>query len=127
MSKDRIESNENDHGHERDPREFVVVIPRQPEPHEEREDKWPLRIHVRGTDGFAAVTRRAKHEAMEQSLRTPPVLIDAPEAARLLGISVDALYMRISRGQVPGVVKTGRRTQFHRERLLTSLAKRASR
>lgn len=53
------------------------------------------------------------------------VLIDAPEAARILGISVDALYMRVSRCQVSGVVKTGRQTQFHRERLLSSLERKA--
>jgi predicted DNA-binding transcriptional regulator AlpA len=51
-------------------------------------------------------------------------MLDADEAARLLGISKEALYMRVARGQVPGVVRTKkRRIQSHRERLLTGLAK----
>ncbi len=56
-------------------------------------------------------------------------LIDYPEAATILGISVGALCMRVSRCQVASaaVVKTGRRTQFHREKLLASLEKRVRR
>lgn len=59
-----------------------------------------------------------------------PVLIDADEAARMLGISVEALYQRVSRHQVPGVVRptpTSRRVQFHRATLLESIARKAGR
>jgi hypothetical protein len=60
----------------------------------------------------------------------PPVLIDTDEAARLLGISKAALYQRVSRHQVPGVVRSGRsgrRVQFHRGRLLEGIERKASR
>jgi predicted DNA-binding transcriptional regulator AlpA len=57
-----------------------------------------------------------------------PALLDAPEAAALLGISVEALYQRVSRHQVPGVVQIGkRRIQFHRERLLAGIERKARR
>jgi predicted DNA-binding transcriptional regulator AlpA len=59
----------------------------------------------------------------------PPALMDAPEAARLLSISVKALYQRVSRHRVPGVVRTGegrrQRIQFHREKLLAGLERKA--
>ena len=60
---------------------------------------------------------------------TRSTLIDYPEAASILGISEGALCMRVSRGQVSSgaIVKTGRRTQFHREKLLASLEKRVRR
>jgi hypothetical protein len=41
-----------------------------------------------------------------------PVLVDYPEAARLLGISLGALEKRVARNRVPGIVRTGRRIQF---------------
>jgi hypothetical protein len=57
----------------------------------------------------------------------PSALIDADEAAPLIGITEDALWQRKSRGQLPpgSVVQTGRRVQFHREKLLAGIAKRA--
>ncbi len=55
------------------------------------------------------------------------VLISTSEAARLLGISRSALYMRIFRHQVGGIVRTGRRVQFHRARLLAWLDRKVSR
>jgi len=83
-----------------------------------------------GTTANAAVVPRDAVRLGQSSTSAiePPAMLDADEAARLLGISREALYMRVARGQVPGVVRTGkRRIQFHRERLLTGLAKRASR
>jgi hypothetical protein len=59
-----------------------------------------------------------------------PVLIKVGEAARLLDMKTDALYQAVNRGQVPGVVRTGRTgrgLRFHRERLLAGLDKKASR
>lgn len=52
--------------------------------------------------------------------------ISVDEAARLLGISRDAIDKRIQRRQVPGVVRTaGRRVQIHREKFLAGLERRA--
>jgi hypothetical protein len=56
--------------------------------------------------------------------RPPPVLIDAEEAAALLGITENALRLRVQRHLVPGVVRTGRRVQFHRERLLAGIERK---
>lgn len=57
--------------------------------------------------------------ASETRSSTDPVVVDAPEAARLLGISVNALRLRTQRGQMPvgSVVRTGRRVQFKTEAL----------
>ncbi|HXX65852.1 MAG TPA: hypothetical protein VEK07_01640 [Polyangiaceae bacterium] len=48
-----------------------------------------------------------------------PVLIDAPAAARLLGITPLAFRQRVQRGQIPraAIVRTGRRQQFIRAKL----------
>jgi predicted DNA-binding transcriptional regulator AlpA len=108
------------------PAQFQVIIPRAFDDEESADGEWPATVRFSDVKGFAEVLERARTQAAEAA-QAPAILINAPEAARLLGISVDALYMRISRGQVPGVVKTGRRTQFHRERLIASLAKRAAR
>lgn len=54
-----------------------------------------------------------------------PVYIEREEAARLLGITLDAFDKRVQRRQVPGVVRTaGRRIQIDREKMLAGLAKR---
>lgn len=54
-----------------------------------------------------------------------PVLIDREEAAKLLGITVDAFDKRVQRRQVPGVVRSaGRRIQVDREKMLAGIAKR---
>lgn len=56
----------------------------------------------------------------------PSLYISVDEAARLLGISRDAIDKRIQRRQVPGVVRTaGRRVQIHREKFLAGLERRA--
>lgn len=50
---------------------------------------------------------------------TVPIIIGAKEAASIYGITIDALYMRISRGQVAGLVNNGlRRVEFNREKLI---------
>ena len=44
-----------------------------------------------------------------------PYLLTPPEAARLLRTTVGAIYARVERGQMPGVVRQGRRVLFHRD------------
>lgn len=56
-----------------------------------------------------------------------PALVDSPEAARLLGISVDALKWRVANGKIPGIVRTGRRVQFRREALMQIGTRRTTR
>lgn len=50
---------------------------------------------------------------------TAPVLVDAAAAARILGVTVNALRLRTQRGQMPAgsIVRTGRRVQFKTEAL----------
>lgn len=114
---------------------------------------WPIRVHFRSEADFVRFierrspepARRGAHDAPSgnpastsvrqsddttkakdsESTSISPVLISADEAAALLGISRTALYSRIERGQVKGVVKSGRRIQFHRETMLAKLAKGA--
>jgi predicted DNA-binding transcriptional regulator AlpA len=55
----------------------------------------------------------------------PERVIDAAEAAAILGITRDAFDKRVQRRQVPGVVRTaGRRIQIDKARMLAGLAKR---
>jgi excisionase family DNA binding protein len=58
---------------------------------------------------------------MEAHHAAPSILIDYPEAARLLGISVEALRQRVSSGSIPArcMMRTGRRVQFRTEALIT--------
>lgn len=57
--------------------------------------------------------------ASETRSSLDPVVVDAPEAARLLGTTVDAVRTRTQRGQMPAgsVVRTGRRVQYKLEAL----------
>ena len=55
-----------------------------------------------------------------------PILLSATDAACLLGITRAALYQRVHSHQVGGVVRIGRRLQFHRERLLAWLDRKVS-
>lgn len=57
--------------------------------------------------------------ASETRSLTDPVVVDAREAAHLLGISVNALRLRTQRGQMPAhsIVRTGRRVQYKLEAL----------
>lgn len=78
----------------------------------------------------AEAARAASHEvASDDAPRAMPgsqLLVDVPEAAAMLGISETALRSRESRGQLRGVaVRTGRRLQFHRAKLVALLERRA--
>jgi hypothetical protein len=56
--------------------------------------------------------------------------VNCKEAARLLGITQAALRQRVQRGQVPGVVRTGRtgrRVQFARAVLVKTIERKAVR
>ena len=55
----------------------------------------------------------------------PSLFVGIKEAARLLGIKPAALYARVARGNVPGVIRTGAKTEFHRAKLEAGLARRA--
>jgi len=55
----------------------------------------------------------------------PSLLIDVDEAARLLSLSPVAPRKRVERHQIPGVVRTGKRIQFSREKLTTWISKKA--
>lgn len=58
---------------------------------------------------------------------TPPLLVDAKEAARLLGLpSVRALYSMMERQSVPGVARQGRALRFHRPTLVAWADRRAA-
>lgn len=59
----------------------------------------------------------AYHRA--ESAKLPSVLIDAPEAARLMGITLMAFQQRVQRGKIPrsAIIRSGRRVQFVRARL----------
>jgi hypothetical protein len=50
----------------------------------------------------------------------PSLLVDYPEAARLLGTTPGALRVRVSAGAIPSrcIRRTGRRVQFVREQLI---------
>jgi hypothetical protein len=76
-------------------------------------------------DALAAPTSAPLDTQTESA--TMPVLIDAPEAAQLCGIPLKTFQQRKQRGQLPPgcIVQTGRRVQFHREKLLAGIAKRA--
>lgn len=80
-----------------------------------------LEVATTLTVGLLAIDKAKAGEKADR------VLLDVKEAASLLGITPSALSMRVARGQVTGVVKTGRRLQFHRERLVAGLTKKAGR
>lgn len=66
-------------------------------------------------------TRHEREWPFAHDVSSPdPLLVDRREAARLLGISVEALDKRVQRSQLPpGALKrTGRRLQFVRAKLL---------
>jgi excisionase family DNA binding protein len=46
------------------------------------------------------------------------LLLTVPQVARLLGTTPKAIYHRAERGQLPGVVRVGRRIRVRRDRLL---------
>ena len=53
-----------------------------------------------------------------------PRLLTAEEAADLLRTTRRALYAAVERGQVPGVVRLGRRVLIRRDELLNALGLR---
>jgi excisionase family DNA binding protein len=53
-------------------------------------------------------------------------LITAEEVQKLLGLSSrDAVYMMVARGQLPGVVRIGRRLRFERETLVAWIRRKS--
>jgi predicted DNA-binding transcriptional regulator AlpA len=54
-------------------------------------------------------------------------LIDYPEAAQKLGITVNALQKRVARNLIPGIVRTGTRVQFSRQGLAAYITNKRSR
>jgi excisionase family DNA binding protein len=49
---------------------------------------------------------------------TPPLLIDAAECARLLGIGLSLFYALKSSGRLPAPVRLGRAVRWNRETLI---------
>ncbi len=58
-------------------------------------------------------------------VRTPGPLLDVNEAADLLRTTPGAIRARAERGQLPGLVRDGRRIRVRRDLLLRSLERRA--
>ena len=61
----------------------------------------------------------ANSQPVELAVAGPSVLVDAEEAARLIGITTAAFRQRKQRGQIPrsAIVRAGRRVQFVRSKL----------
>ena len=55
------------------------------------------------------------------NLANPPLLLNAEEVAQLLLVSKKAVYAMAERGQLPGVVRIGRRIRVRRTVLLNWL------
>jgi predicted DNA-binding transcriptional regulator AlpA len=68
---------------------------------------------------------RRRFDAEPKPDAAPSLVIGCKEAARLLGIQPAALYARVARGQVPGVIRTGKTIGFLRSKLEAGLARRA--
>jgi excisionase family DNA binding protein len=64
---------------------------------------------VKSTEGHAAV-----------------VYLTPPEMAELLRTTPAAIYVMKARGQLPGVVKVGRRVLFHRQTVLDWLDRKTA-
>ncbi len=64
---------------------------------------------------------------LELEEREERPLLSPEAAAALLGCSLEAFRARVRRGQVPGVVRTGRKVQVHKNVLLASLESKARR
>jgi predicted DNA-binding transcriptional regulator AlpA len=75
------------------------------------------------TETLAALQQRLQEQPGQES--PPSLVIGCKEAARLLGIKPAALYARVARGQVPGVIRTGSKIEFLRSKLEAGLARRA--
>ena len=62
---------------------------------------------------------------MKQSTEPPP-LLTADELAEFLRLTRSAVYTMVARGELPGVVKIGRRLRFRREAVLEWLGRAPS-
>lgn len=101
------------------PPQFQVTIPRAPDNAETANGEWPVTVGFSGVDEFSELLKAARTEVPDKPL-PPPLLVNAPEAAHLMGITVEALKKRTQRYQMPAgsVVYTGRRVQYVRDRLV---------
>lgn len=108
----------------------LVAIANLLRPFDPAEMPTPAEVRAGMTEEAVQAIARAvvaQLRATPASSRPPDaVLVGRAEAARLLGISIKALDMRVTRGQVPGVVRTGRRVQFSLAVLQERIARRAS-
>ncbi len=86
-----------------------------------------VRAAVLAKVGEATIIAEKLAEKRRENASGPSLLISVEEAAKLLGCSKVALYQRVDRRSIPGVVRTGRRLQFHRPTLETWLARKAAR
>lgn len=59
------------------------------------------------------------------AVRTPPEFLTVDEAAELLRTTPGAIRARATRGQLPGLVRDGRRLLVRRDALLRALERRA--
>lgn len=64
-----------------------------------------------------AISARIFERMQAAPPRAEPILCNMKEAARLLGITVSALKMRVKRRSVPGLVRMGGRIHFKVEAL----------
>jgi len=55
---------------------------------------------------------------MNRQLVASPLLFTVTETAELLRTSPKAIYAMVARGQLPGVIRIGRRLLFRRDALL---------
>lgn len=99
--------------------EFQVTIPRAPDDPETADGEWPVSVRFSSVEEFSDLLKAVRMGGPVASL-PPPLLINAPEAAHLLGVSIEALKKRTQRYQMPAgsVVYTGRRVQYVRDRLV---------
>jgi hypothetical protein len=96
-------------------------------PRRSRQSRRPPRVAKRYPDDPAALAGELKHRAAAvdgaNDPKQLPYLLLPREAAALLRMSLKALYARIERGLLPGVVRDGRRVLVLRDELLKSLEK----
>ncbi len=114
-----------------DDREFVIVIPSQEAltPWERRAAEagpWPIRVHFPSAVGLNRMLGQPKVEPPCVDFEGMPYLLTPKEVATLLRTTVGAIYARVERGQIAGVVKQGRRVLFHRDAVRRVLDREAN-
>lgn len=72
-----------------------------------------------------AIVRYVLRQGLARRRPPDPALMNVKEAAHLLGITPGALRKRVVRYQVSGVVRTGKRIQFDRAKLMASISRKA--